>query len=94
MLCVYVEFEDNNPATVDITPIMYDDEASPGVVAPLASKTFTFASGAAILRGSSANYISQILTWDLVGAYKVGLHISNYSEDGNGHPINVWGYVI
>jgi len=94
ILVVFVEFEDNTDASLDITPILYDNEASPGVVGHLLPKTFSFASASAIYRGTTANYMTAALTWDLVGTFKVGLHISNYTQTGNGHPVNVWGYVI
>lgn len=94
LLVVMVEFESNTVASLDITPIIYDNEASPGVMGILQPKTVSFTLGGSIVRAGTANYMSPVLSWDLVGAYKIGLHVSNYSDTGNSHPINVWGYVI
>lgn len=93
LLCVFVEFEDNTDADVEITPIVYDD-AGTGVIAVLESKKFEFTTAGSFTRGSTANYLTPITNWDALGAYKIGLHVGAYSETGNSCPINVYGYVI
>ena len=77
--------------TVNITPIIYDNEATPGIVGILGPKVFT--QPYAFRRGaSSGNYMLPIATWDVCGAYKIGLHISGVTGTNNG--VQVWEWVI
>ena len=90
MLCVAVE-QITSAGTVTITPILYDNEATPGVVGVLAPKTFT--QPYAFRRGSaSGNYVLPIQTWDVAGAHKIGLHISAITGVSNG--AKAWGWVL
>lgn len=90
MLCVAVE-QSVSGGTVTITPILYDNEATPGIVGILIPKTFT--QPYAFRRGaSSGNYVLPVLSWDLMGAHKVGLHVSAITGASNG--VKALGWVI
>lgn len=90
MLCVVVE-QSVSGGTVTVTPILYDNEATPGIVGILPPKTFT--QPYAFRRGSSSgNYVLPIQIWDVSGAYKIGLHFSNFS--GTGNTFKAWGWVL
>jgi len=90
MLCVAVE-QSTSGGTVTITPILYDSQVTPAIVGILSPKTviqsYAFRRGA-----SSGNYVLPLITWDLSGAHKVGLHISSLTGVSNG--IKAWGWVI
>lgn len=90
MLCVAVE-QSISGGTVTITPVLYDNEATPRIVGVLTPKTFT--QPYAFRRGaSSGNYALPIQAWDIVGGYKVGLHVSAITGASNG--VKAWGWVI
>lgn len=90
MLCVKVE-QSVSGGTATITPILYDNEATPGVVCLLPPKTFT--QPYAFRRGaSSGDYVLPTLSWDVSGAYKIGLHVSALT--GAANAIKAWGWVI
>jgi len=90
MLCVSVE-QSTSGGTVTITPILYDSEGTPGIVGVLAPKTFT--QPYAFRRGAySGNYVLPVLTWDVCGAHKIGLHVSAITGAANG--AKAWGWVI
>lgn len=90
MLVVAVE-QSVSGGTVTVTPIVYDNEASPGVVSILPPKTFM--QPYAFRRGSgSGNYVLPAQTWDVVGAYKLGLHFSAFT--GTSNTFKAWGWVI
>lgn len=90
MLCVSVE-QSVSGGTVTVTPILYDNEATPNIVGVLPPKTFT--QPYAFRRGSgSGNYVLPIQTWDVSGAYKIGLHFS--AETGTSNSYLAMGWVI
>jgi hypothetical protein len=90
MLVVSVE-QYTTGGTVVVTPIIYDNESSPGIVGLLPSKTFT--QPYAFRRGSgSGNYVLPVQVWDICGAYKIGLHMSAISGTSN-YPY-IYGWVI
>jgi len=90
MLCVAVE-QSVSAGTVTVTPILYDNESTPGIVGILPPKTFT--QPYAFRRGaSSGNYVLPIQTWDVSGAHKIGLHISGIT--GTSNTCKAWGWVI
>jgi hypothetical protein len=90
MLCVSVE-QSVSGGTVTITPVLYDNEATPGIVAVLPPKTFS--QPYAFRRGSSSgNYVLPVLTWDVTGAHKTGLHCSAFT--GTSNTWKVWGWVL
>lgn len=90
VLLVAVE-QYTSAGTVVITPIVYDNESSPGIVAILPSKTFTQIY--AFRRGSaSGNYVLPVQMWDTAGAYKIGLHMSAITGASN-YP-KIYGWVI
>lgn len=77
--------------TVTVTPIVFDNEGTPGVFSVLESKIFSQAFG--FRRGaSSGNYVHPLQRWDVSGAYKIGLHISYIT--GSGNAVKLWGRVI
>lgn len=90
MLCVGVE-QYTTGGTVTVTPIVYDNESSPGVVTVLPPKQFgqlyAFRRGA-----SSGLYVLPVITWDVAGAYKIGLHMSAITGSSN-YP-KIYGWVI
>jgi hypothetical protein len=77
--------------SVVVTPILYDNEASPGIVTLLPPKTYiqpyAFRRGA-----SSGNYVLPAQAWDVFGAYKIGLHITAIT--GTSNAVKLWGWVI
>lgn len=90
MLCVSVE-QSVSGGTVTVTPILYDNEATPNVVGVLPPKTFT--QPYAFRRGSSSgNYALPMQTWDVSGAYKIGLHFSAFT--GTSNTFKAMGWVI
>jgi hypothetical protein len=90
MLCVAVE-QSVSGGTVTVTPILYDNEATPGIVGILPPKTFT--QPYAFRRGSSSgNYVLPIQIWDVSGAYKIGLHFS--AVTGTSNTCKAWGWVV
>ena len=77
--------------SVTVTPLLYDNESSPNIVGILDSKTS--AVDQLFRRGSSSgNYLSEAMTWDVTGAYKIGLHITSIGGTSNG--VQLWGFVI
>jgi hypothetical protein len=90
MLVVCAE-ETINGGTVTVTPIVYDNEGTPGIFALLEPKLF--AQPAAFRRGSSSgNYVIPLQRWDVSGAYKIGLHITNIT--GSSNAVKLWGRVL
>lgn len=90
MLCVGVE-QFTSGGTVTITPIAFDNESTPGIVTILPSKNFgqlyNFRRGA-----SSGLYVLPVNTWDVSGAFKIGLHMSAISGSSN-YP-KIYGWMI
>lgn len=75
----------------NVTPIVYDNEVSPGIVGILPAKTFN--QPYAFRRGSASGlYVLPALIWDCFGAYKIGLHLSSIA--GASNYVQIWGYVI
>jgi hypothetical protein len=90
MLCVAVE-QSVSGGTATITPVLLDNESPTNVVALLPHKTFT--QPYAFRRGaSSGNYVLPVQTWDISGAYKIGLHLSAIT--GTSNTVKVFGWVI
>jgi hypothetical protein len=90
MLCVAVE-QTVTDGTVTITPILYDNEETPGIVGILPQRVFSPQN--TLRRGAgSGNYLLPIQMWDIVGAYKIGLHITSLT--GTSNTCKVWGWVI
>lgn len=76
---------------VNVTPIIYDNEVSPGIVGILPFKTFN--QPIAFRLGSGAGmYVLPACIWDCFGAYKIGLHLSTIS--GTSNYVYIYGYVI
>lgn len=89
-LIIYVE-QYTSGGVVTITPILYDNVATPGVIGILPAKTFT--QPYAFRRGSASGlYALPAQICDCFGAYKVGLHLSAIS--GASNYIQVWAYCI
>jgi hypothetical protein len=87
-LCVAVE-QTTSLGSVTVTPIVYDN--SNAIVTILQPKTFT--QPYAFRRGSSSgNYVLPALTWDVLGAYKIGLHFSAFT--GTSNTFKAWGWVL
>lgn len=90
MLCVSVE-QSVTGGTVTIIPILYDNEGTPGIVGVLPPKTFS--QPYAFRRGSSSgNYVLPVQTWDVSGAYKIGLHCSGFT--GTSNTWKAFGWVL
>jgi hypothetical protein len=90
MLCVAVE-QDVSGGTATVTPILFDNEASPGIVAILAPRYFTQIY--AFRRGSSSGkYVLPIFAWDISGGYKVGLHLDAIT--GTSNVVIMYGWVL
>lgn len=76
---------------VAVTPIVFDNEASPGVVAVLTPRMF--AQPYAFRRGTgSGMYVLPTQIWDCMGAYKIGLHMS-YISGASNYPY-IYGWVL
>ncbi|RLB91926.1 MAG: hypothetical protein DRH10_00715 [Deltaproteobacteria bacterium] len=91
LLVVHVEQSASN-GNADITPLLYDGEGTPGIFGALL-KQRTSVQTPALRRGAAAgDYIGHVLTWDLSGAHKIGLHIT--AIGGTSNDVTVWGYVI
>jgi len=88
MLVVSVE-QSVSGGVVTITPILYDNEATPGIVALGTPKNFT--QTYAFRRGaSSGNYVLPAQSWDVAGAHKIGLHVSAMTGFGNTCKAYAW----
>lgn len=89
LLVVIVEMTAAN-GSVAITPIMFDSQEVPVVIAPLESKYFTCTYE--FRRGSiEGMYLPYAQFWDTKGAYKIGLHVSELSLNNE---CKVYGFVI
>lgn len=101
-LVICVEFLD--PGTtqeVKITPIMYDNEATPGVVSTMEMKTFSVSSDTIYRDSNPKQFLAVTQVWDLTGAYKIGLHATSIiggTGCGGSQPacvgLSIWGFVI
>ena len=90
MLCVSVE-QYTSGGTAYITPILYDNQASPAVVGILSARLFN--QPYAFRRGSSSGaYVMPTQVWDVSGAYKVGLHLSAIT--GTSNYVYMYAWVI
>lgn len=87
-LVVFVE-QYTSGGIVVITPIMFDNESSPGVVGVLISKAFNQPYA---FRYGSGMYSLPSQMWDCHGAYKIGLHMSAISG-GSNYPY-IYGFVL
>lgn len=87
-LVVFVE-QYTSGGIITVTPIIFDNEASPGVVGLLTSKAFNQPYA---FRYSSAMYSLPSQMWDCHGAYKIGLHMSAISGTSN-YPY-IYGFVL
>ena len=88
LLVVVCEMVANGTATV--TPIAFDGQATPVVLAPLESKVFSLPY--AFRRGNgSGDYVAPIQVWDVRGAVNIGLHVSALSA---ANQVQLWGYII
>ena len=91
MLIVIAEQSASN-GSVDITPLMFDNQATPAIMGG-GIKQRASVGNPALRRGSSSgDYISNVLTWDLNGAHKIGLHIT--AIQGTSNAVKIWAYVI
>lgn len=75
---------------VVVTPLAFDTQTTPVVIAPFESKamgcSYTFRRGS-----TSGNYVCNMNYWDTKGAYKIGLHVTSLSS---GNTCKLWGFVI
>jgi hypothetical protein len=90
LLVVAVE-QYTSAGTITVTPIIFDDESTPGIVGILPARTFI--QPYAFRRGSASGlYVLPVQSWDIVGAYKIGLHMSAITGASN-YPY-IYGWVI
>jgi hypothetical protein len=91
LLVVAVE-QFTSGGTVTVSPIIYDNESSPGIVGVLSAKAF-IQQPYAFRRGSASGlYLLPAQSWDILGAYKIGLHMSGITGTSN-YPM-IYGWVI
>ena len=104
-LVVTVEFKDQGTSqSTTIIPIVYDNEASPGVISIMEAKAIITTTGLYVCRTQSGydnvEFLPEIAVWDLNGASKIGLLVRAVSgaQCGGSLPAcigaSVWGYVI
>lgn len=75
--------------TLTITPILFDDAYPPNVVGVLSPKLFT--QPYTHRRGSTwGDYPLSVLSWDVSGAHKIGLHCSAISGTSNTCRVYAW----
>jgi hypothetical protein len=91
MLIVQVEFSLATAQDITITPIMYDNVGTPGIMGILPAKTFSLDFG--FYKGG-ANYITPAQAWDTHGAHKFGLHLTQWADSGGAGYVKVYGWVI
>lgn len=91
MLNVFIELTAYTTNEIIITPILYDNEATPGFMGLLESKSFQMTYG---FNKSGNSYFTPILSWDTVGGWKVGLHVTDWADSGGSIYIKVYGWVI
>jgi len=91
VLIVFPEHSVSN-GSVTITPLLYNNDNPNYIVGMLSPKTSSVSTPVLRRGSSSGNYISPALSWDILGAYKVGLHISAIS--GTSNSVKLYGYVI
>lgn len=75
--------------TAVVTPIAFDDSSTPVLKFILEPKTF-FLPYDYRLGSTSGFYVSFPQTWDLCGAYKVGVHVTANSSGG----LQIYGFAI
>lgn len=88
VLCVAAE-QSVSGGTVTVTPILFDNEATPHVVGVLPSMVFT--QPYAFRRGSgSGNYVLPVQMRDAAGAHRIGLHVTALTGTSNGARVYGW----
>ena len=91
MLCVTLEFNAYNNESVIITPIVYDNENPSNWVGTLESKeivqTYSF-------NYNNSSYFTPIVAWDILGAWKIGIHVTEWANAGGSLSFNIYAWVI
>lgn len=90
-LVVFVEFTSSSAQDIVITPIMFDKEASPGVMTVMPSHTFGIDYA---FYKSASSYVTASYAWDTMGAHKIGLHVTAWPDSGGAIYVKVYGWVI
>jgi len=91
-LAVHVEFASFTDQSLYLTPLIFDNEASPGILGILEEVQISVTTTANISKSTNANIIAPIHIWDLLGAVKIGMMITNTAVITT--TAHVYGYVI
>lgn len=76
---------------VDINPVMYDGEVTPGVIGPMEIQTITEQQTSPTRNTDGTSVMGRLITWDLAGAAKIGIHLKAVNVTTN---VSVWAWVI
>ena len=91
-LIAHVDFASFANQDICLTPILFDDEASPGIVGILETMCISVTMTDNITRSTGANMLARAQIWNLYGAVKVGMMITDYVTITT--TATVYGYVI
>jgi len=90
-LILQVEFTTSTAQDIVITPLMYDNAGTPGIMGVMQAHPFSL--DYAFYKGG-ANYITPAFSWDTLGAHKIGIHITQWPDNGGSIYVKVYGWVI
>lgn len=90
VVVIQAEFSGSGAQPVTVTPIMFDAEATPGVLGVLESKTLV----QPYAFHNNGLYVTQAAFWDTLGAHKIGLHVTSWADSGGSITLKVYGWVI
>jgi len=91
MLCVAVKHTASD-GHVTITPILYDNTTNSPVAVADSQTTSVDDAFYTTVSGEGTYYYSPVITWDVLGAYRIGLHVTDLG--GTNNKIKVYGWVV
>ena len=91
MVIMQVEFSLATAQDITITPLMFDNQATPVIMGVLAPHVFSLDFG--FYKGG-ANYVTPAFAWDTYGAHNIGIHLTQWGDAGGAGYVKVYGWVI
>lgn len=96
-LVCYYEFLDTTASQYcKVQPLLFDNEVTPGIIAALDTSSVSCNSASSYLYQTSqgGRYLADAYSWNVVGAYKVGLYVSYLDLKGGSNGINLRGFMV